>query len=88
MQMRKFLFPAVAAALMATSFGAFAADTHTTGAIKSLDTKAMTVTLDNGMIYTLPVGFKDPGLKVGEKIDIAWQLVNTKHQADMITVVK
>lgn len=86
--MRKLLFPAVAVAMLGSSFAAFAADTHTTGTIKAYDAKAMTLTLDNGMTYFLPAGFKDPGLKVGEKVDIAWQMLNSKHQADTVTVVK
>ncbi len=86
--MRKFLFPAVAVAMLGTSFAAFASDTHTTGTIKSVDMKAMTLTLDDGNTYILPSGFKDPGLKAGEKVDIAWQMLNSKHQADQVTVVK
>jgi hypothetical protein len=88
MTMRKFLFPAVAVAMLGSSFAAFAADTHTTGTIKAYDAKAMSLTLDNGTTYLLPTGFKDPGLKVGEKVDIAWQMLNAKHQADQVTVVK
>ena len=86
--MRKTLFPLAAAALVASSFGAFAADTMTTGVIKAVDIKAMTVTLEDGAVYTLPAGFKDPGLKAGEKVTIAWKMANTKHAADTVTIVK
>ncbi|MCB2128824.1 MAG: DUF1344 domain-containing protein [Rhodobacteraceae bacterium] len=86
--MRKYLFPAVAAAMLATSFSAYAADTNTTGVIKAFDLKAMTLTLEDGTVYSLPVGFKDPGLKIGEKVTVAWQMLNTKHQADTVTIDK
>jgi hypothetical protein len=86
--MRKILFPAATVALLATSLGAFAADTHTTGKIKSVDLKAMTLTLEDGTAYVLPVGFKDPGLKAGMKVDVAWQMKNSKHDADSVTIAK
>ena len=86
--MRRILFPAAAIALMASSLGAFAADTHTTGVIKSVDIKAMTLTLEDGTTYVLPAGFKDPGLKAGVKVDVAWQMKNSKHDADAVTIAK
>jgi Cu/Ag efflux protein CusF len=86
--MRKTLFPLAAAALIATSLGAFASDTTTTGVIKAVDLKAMTLTLEDGVVYTLPADFKDPGLKAGEKVTIAWKMANTKHAADTVTIVK
>jgi hypothetical protein len=86
--MRKILFPTVIAAVMASSMGAFAADTSTTGTIKALDMKAMSVTLNDGTTYMLPKGFKDPGLKVGEKVVVGWKLVNKIHEADTVTLAK
>jgi Protein of unknown function (DUF1344) len=86
--MRKTLFPLAAAALVASSLGAFAGDTVTTGVIKAFDMTAMTLTLEDGTVYTLPTGFKDPGLKAGEKVTIDWKLANTKHMADTVTLVK
>jgi hypothetical protein len=87
--MRKILFPTVIAAVMASSMGAFAAtDTSTTGTIKALDMKAMSVTLNDGTTYMLPKGFKDPGLKVGEKVVVGWKLVNKVHEADTISLAK
>ena len=70
--MRKLLVPAVAAAILATSAVAFAATQNTTGTVKSFDSKAMTLTLANGTEYMLPKGFKDPGIKAGEKVTVAW----------------
>jgi Cu/Ag efflux protein CusF len=87
--MRKILFPAVAVALIASSMGSFAAtDTMTTGVIKSIDLKAMTLTLEDGTVYVLPKAFKDPGLKAGEKVTVGWQMQNTKHQADTVVMAK
>jgi Cu/Ag efflux protein CusF len=86
--MRKILFPAVAAALLATSFGAYAADATATGTIKSIDDKAMTVTLDGGVVYKLPAGFKAADLKVGEKITVTWVMKGTEHDATAIVVAK
>jgi hypothetical protein len=86
--MRKILFPTVIAAVMASTVGAFAADTNTTGTIKALDMKAMSITLDDGTVYMLPKGFKDPGLKVGEKVTVAWKLVNKAHDADSVVIAK
>jgi hypothetical protein len=87
--MRKILFPTVIAAMMASSMGAFAAtDTSTTGTIKALDMKAMSVTLNNGITYMLPKGFKDPGLKVGEKVVVGWKMVKKAYEADTVTQAK
>lgn len=86
--MRALLVPVTAAAILVSSFAAFAADTTTSGMVKSFDLKANTLTLDNGTVYTLPTGFKDPGLKVGEKVSVAWNLMNSKHVADKVTITK
>ena len=81
----KFLPLAVAVVALSTA-AAFAA--VTTGSIKTLDMKAMTLTLDNGSTYILPTGFKDPGLKVGEKVSVTWALVKGKNQVSAVTIVK
>jgi Cu/Ag efflux protein CusF len=86
--MRKTLIPIAAVALMASSFGAFAADSVTTGVIKSLDATAMTMTLEDGTVFTLPAGFQEGTLKVGEKVTIDWKLANSKHMADTVTPAK
>jgi hypothetical protein len=82
------LVPVTIAAIALSAMTAFAADTMTTGKIKSLDMKAGTVTLDTGTAYYLPKGFKDPGLKVGEKVTIGWQMNKTHHQADTVVAAK
>lgn len=86
--MRKVLIPAMIATILASSPFAFAAAEHATGVIKALDMKASTVTLADGKIYVLPKGFKDPGLKTGEKIDITWAKIDGKDVATVVTVVK
>ncbi len=85
--MRFYLLPAVAAAALMLSGAAFASETAT-GAIKAFDMKAGTLTLADGTIYMLPKGFKDPGLKVGEKVSVAWTMSGAKHDATEVKIVK
>ncbi len=86
--MRGKLIPVTVAAIVLSAMAAFAADTMTTGVVKAVDLKEMTLTLEDGTIYILPAGFKDPGLKAGEKVTIGWQLAKTKHQADTVVITK
>lgn len=44
------------------------------GTIKAMDTKAMTVTLQDGTLYMLPTGFKLDGFKTGEKVTLTWAM--------------
>ena len=60
---------------------AYAATSNAAGAIKSIDTKAMTVTLADGSTYHLPAGFKLDGFKVGEKVSITWEAKGALHEA-------
>jgi hypothetical protein len=53
-----------------------------------IDAKAMTLTLKNGSHYMLPATFKDPGIKVGEKVTIAYEMVGKKHQATAVTLTQ
>ena len=86
--MRAVLSSAAIAAFLATSSIAFAASPHDIGAIKSLDLKANAITLADGKTYTLPKGFKDTGLKVGEKVDISYVATGSKLEATAVTMVK
>ncbi len=86
--MRAVLASAAVAAFLATSSIAFAAAYHDVGPIKSVDLKGMSITLADGKTYMLPKGFKDPGLKSGEKVDITWTKVGGKLEATAVTVVK
>jgi hypothetical protein len=85
--MRSLFIPAVAAAFLATIPLALASD-MASGTIKNFSLKTHNLTLDNGTTYTLPNTFKDPGLKVGEKVHVSWQMKDGKHMADSVTVVK
>ena len=69
------------------SSAAFAAST-TTGTIRAIDTKAMTLTLKNGTRFMLPATFRSAGLKTGEKVTIAYETMGRKHQATSVTPVQ
>ncbi len=73
----------------AVSSSAFAAEDHTaTGIVKAISHKTMTLTLKNGNTYILPPGFKDPGLKRGERVTIAYETMGKKHEAKSVTIVQ
>jgi hypothetical protein len=87
--MNKLIIPATAAALLAASSLGFAATQHhTTGSVKTYDSKAMTLALDDGSTYMLPNGFKDPGIKVGGKVNVAWEQSGATKRVDGLTLVK
>ncbi|WP_274627964.1 DUF1344 domain-containing protein [Arvimicrobium flavum] len=86
--MRTLLIPAAAAAILATTAFGFAAATHTSGVVKSIDKHAMTLTLADGSVYNLKKGFKDPGLKAGEKVQISWDMSGSKKIAEQVTISK
>lgn len=84
--MQRYLVPAVVLASLALMGPAFAA--QTTGTVKSFDAKAHTLTLKDGVVYYLPTGFKDPGLKPGKKVSITWEMKSNQHQASNVTIAK
>lgn len=85
--MRAYMLPA--AIILSIGAGSLAmAATTTDGVIKSLDMKANTITLADGTAYMLPKGFKDPGLKVGEKVAVIWDLKGKVHEASAVSIVK
>ncbi|MER8725119.1 DUF1344 domain-containing protein [Mesorhizobium sp. M0833] len=86
--MRKLIMTAAAAAVLASGTAAFAAVKHTTGTIKSFDGTAMSLVLDNGATFTLPQTFKDPGLKVGEKVRVTWDMNGKDKIAEAVKIVK
>ena len=86
--MRALLAPAALAAVLATSSLALAATHHSTGTVKNFDQKAMTLTLSGGTTYELPKGFKDPGIRTGEKVDVSWNMVKGKHEATNVKIMK
>ena len=86
--MRNLVVPVVVAGFLAASPFAFAAPQQVNGTVKAIDMGAMTLTLADGTIYHLPQGFKDPGLKSGEKVQISWNMQNGQHDAVAVTIVK
>ncbi len=82
--MRNVFIPALIASAIGLSGAAFAADTTATGKIKSIDQKAMSITLDNGKSYQLPKGFKLEGFKIGEKVSVLWSEVGGKYEASQV----
>ena len=86
--MRKLLVPAAAAAILASSAVAFAATHNASGKVKSIDMQMGTLTLSNGTQYVLPKGFKDPGLKAGEKVTVSWDMKNGSKMAEKVKIVK
>lgn len=59
-----------------------------TGVIKTIDTKASSLTLDNGKIYMLPKGHSTKDLKVGEKVQVTWDKKGTGMEATAIVPAK
>ncbi len=87
--MRMYIIPAVAAATLAlTPLAMAATQQHANGTIKAYDAKAMTLTLTDGAVYVLPKTFKDPGLKTGEKVSIAWEMQGKHRTAETVTIAK
>ncbi len=82
--MRALLTSLTILSAISLSSAAFAAST-TTGTIRAYDPQAMTLTLKNGTKYLLPASFKNPGLKVGEKVTIAYETMGKKHRATAVT---
>lgn len=83
--MRKLSALAVIAMSLVSSVALAAAPTTTTGAIKTMDAKACTITLDSGDAsywFGSKCNFKK--LKVGEKVAITWTLENGKDVASKI----
>jgi opacity protein-like surface antigen len=85
--MKKFVLPASMAVLVAASSLALAA-TNTVGTVKDFNAKNMTLTLTNGTTYYLPKHFKDPGIKAGEKVSVAWTMVKKHHDASSVSIIK
>src|SRR5437773_12567539 len=86
--MRTLLVPAAAAAFLATSAIAFAATHNVSGTVKAFDMQAGTLTLANGTEYMLPKDFKDPGLKAGDKVTIAWDTKDGNKIAEKAKIAK
>lgn len=82
--MRALLASLTILSAISLSSAAFAASTAT-GNIRDYNPQAMTLTLKNGTKFLLPGGFKDPGLKVGERVAVTYQTMGNKRRATMVT---
>jgi hypothetical protein len=86
--MRALLIPTTLTAFLALAPFALAATQNASGVVRSVDSKAMTLTLDDGVTYHLPKGFKDPGLKAGEKVSVSWEMKAGQHDAETVKIVR
>jgi hypothetical protein len=82
--MRSFALSLVLLAAAGVSTAALAADSTTSGAIKTLDAKACTVTLDNSTVYHFDAKCDFSKFKVGEKVAITWAAKNNADWASKI----
>lgn len=78
----KILAAVLVTAVMGVASASFAAATAGTGTIKSMDAKAMTVTMQDGTVYKLPADFKIAAFKVGEKVTLTWEMKGTVKDID------
>ncbi|MGH6763456.1 MAG: DUF1344 domain-containing protein [Phyllobacterium sp.] len=74
--MRKFIFSAVAASVMAVSSVASAGAFTATGVIESLNAKANTIRLVDGNSYQLPADVNLSGLTAGQRVNVTWDSQN------------
>ena len=87
--MRNFLVPVAVALVLGTSgmaMAATAAPQSITSTVKAFNPSTHMLTLANGIDYALPTTFKDPGLKVGERVTVKWDQNGTAYQADSVVV--
>jgi len=66
---------------------AYAASMSMTGTVQTYHA-GKSLTLANGDTFSLPTNFKDPGIRSGEKVKVAYQKTGKKLQAEMVTIVK
>jgi Cu/Ag efflux protein CusF len=75
-----------AASLLATA--AFAANMSATGVVKSVNTKADSITLVDGSVYILKEGSEAENFKAGEKVAIIFVKQNGKMMASSVKILK
>jgi hypothetical protein len=86
--MRRILVSAAAAALLATSSLAFAANQTTEGTVKSYNGQQHQIVLADGTTYSVPASFKDPGLKAGTKVKLTWDMQNGQRMANDVAIAQ
>ena len=80
--MKKLLGALGACAVLTTASLAMAATAS--GAIKSIDTKTMMITLDNGASYKAEKGVDIKKFKVGEKVVVTYDVKNGANEATAV----
>jgi hypothetical protein len=85
--MRALFASAVIASSIALAPAAFAATQTVTGTVKAYHA-GQSLTLGNGDMFLLPKNFKDPGIKTGGKVKVAYEKTGKKLQAEMVTIVR
>ena len=83
--MRKLLMAAIGAALFAAT-NAHAAET--TGTVRSVNTKADSITMSDGKVYALPEGIEAESVRVGEKVKITFTSSHNQNRASALTKAK
>ena len=82
--MRKSLILAASLGTMIISSAVFAAAMDASGVIKTIDTKANSITLADGKTYGLPAGFAINTLKAGEKVSLVYDMKNNQMVATSV----
>ena len=80
--MKKLMSALCALAILTGAGAAMAADV--TGTIKSIDTKTMTFTLDNGATYKAEKSVHLASLKIGEKVKVVSEMKNGVNEASSV----
>lgn len=82
--MKNFALPLALVASLTLSSLALAAATTTEGVIKSIDAKADTITLTDGVVYHLAKTIKIAAFKVGEKVKVTWEKTGKVNEASAV----
>ena len=82
--MRSTLFSSVVVLTLALAGAAFADPTDTGGKISAIDTEAMTLTLEDGSVYSVTDAAQLDGLKVGDDVTVTWEAQGDKNVASEI----
>lgn len=77
--MTRTILPILTAVAVLTATGAYAA--QTSGSIKSMDTKARTMTLANGRVFHLPPSYDMSKLSTNEKVIVTYHNRHGRHMA-------
>jgi hypothetical protein len=73
--------------MLAATLANYAHAADATGAIKTIDTKARTVTLTDGKVYVLPDKFDAAQLKVGQTIKVTFSMKAGRNLAASIAPI-